>query len=383
MKKIAIVLAVLCGFALGFFFFGDSVSVWFPTDFSEVKQIEETQPRARYYYDRLSEDGQTAYTLVMENIQSHPERIEIPKLTMEEFDALYTALSYDNPTLLCMSNEYANVQHGNKYYFEPKYEYDAETCAAHTAQVEQEAEQILQSVPDGLTPYEQELYLHDLVCGRMAYEHEDDTIGYTTYDALVLGRAVCEGYARTMQLLLDGVGIENALVTGIGAEPDAEASEEPEGHMWNAVFLDGEPYFLDATWNDHDEEELTQVCHEYFNVASADVQTTHLDIVPQDLVCTATKYNYYVYNNLLFDAYDKSAKSRIQQELKPLLREKDSDILELRFTDQAVYDRAVQALITDEEFFEIASRAAPHRREMLKVIYVENKTLHSLIFSFE
>ena len=49
-----------------------------PTDFSSVELIYENDP-SRYYYNQLTDDGKTAYTLIVNNISEHPEIIEIPQ----------------------------------------------------------------------------------------------------------------------------------------------------------------------------------------------------------------------------------------------------------------------------------------------------------------
>ncbi|MDE7106802.1 MAG: leucine-rich repeat protein, partial [Clostridiales bacterium] len=53
--------------------------------------------------------------------------------------------------------------------------------------------------------------------------------------------AVCEGYARTFQLLLNVRGINNLLVTGKNRTVD---------HAWNLAEIDGEWYWFDLTFDD-------------------------------------------------------------------------------------------------------------------------------------
>ena len=53
--------------------------------------------------------------------------------------------------------------------------------------------------------------------------------------------AVCQGYAETMKLFLDALGIENKLVYGTGGGIS---------HVWNLLCLDGDWYHMDVTWDD-------------------------------------------------------------------------------------------------------------------------------------
>lgn len=77
------------------------------------------------------------------------------------------------------------------------------------------------------------------ICDNMEY---DDTLTRgSAYDALILGDTVCTGYASAFQLIMEQMGIESYLVQG---------DIDGEGHEWNAVKLDDEYYFVDATFGD-------------------------------------------------------------------------------------------------------------------------------------
>ena len=113
-------------------------------------------------------------------------------------------------------------------------------------------------------PYEIELQLHDRLCALVTYSNSsDDPLVSTSYGALVNGKANCEGYSRAMQLLLSRFSILSVPVTGIAKN---------EGHMWNAVQLDGEWYHLDVTWND---TLAGFISHEYFNLTDSAIAVDH------------------------------------------------------------------------------------------------------------
>lgn len=76
--------------------------------------------------------------------------------------------------------------------------------------------------------------------------------------------AVCEGYARSFQLLLNMTGIENIFVTG---------KTKKESHAWNLVRLDdGEWYWYDLTFDDNPSR-MWGIHYNYFAVdENADTQ---------------------------------------------------------------------------------------------------------------
>ena len=93
------------------------------------------------------------------------------------------------------------------------------------------------------------LAFHDAIIYAIDYAYEAD--GVTPQDDIwahnILGvfekqSGVCESYARTFQLLLNCMKIENVFVTGEGGG---------EEHAWNLVQMDdGNWYWFDLTWDD-------------------------------------------------------------------------------------------------------------------------------------
>ena len=64
----------------------------------------ELKGQTYFYYHRLTETEQEAYSKIVRQIRSHPERIEIPQLENEALLRVFQAVSYDNPQILCMGD---------------------------------------------------------------------------------------------------------------------------------------------------------------------------------------------------------------------------------------------------------------------------------------
>ena len=64
---------------------------------------------------------------------------------------------------------------------------------------------------------------------------------FTSYGCLIEGRAVCEGYTNSVQLLCEMLDIPCIKVTGTAYSGN---------HIWNAVYLDEKWWMLDVTFND-------------------------------------------------------------------------------------------------------------------------------------
>ena len=81
--------------------------------------------------------------------------------------------------------------------------------------------------------------LYQYLSEHVDYDYtEGDPLVFTAYDALVNGRAACQGVAAAFYRLCLELGLDARVVTSTGM-----------GHAWNIVRADGRHYYaLDATW---------------------------------------------------------------------------------------------------------------------------------------
>lgn len=232
-----------------------------------------------------------------------------PLSTAEEIAWLYTAVLRDNPEFFHVGSTYSyegyRTGHTTRYktlYL--TYTMDAAKRIAAKAELDSKVNQFVAATKNLGTQYEKELWLHDMLLESCEYNKEaaasqtpltEYPADFTAYGALVKGKAVCEGYANAMQLLLSRVGIVSTPVSGY--------DEEERPHMWNMVQVDGGHYYLDATWNDMS----SRISHLYFNLNTADLLLSHtLDEDNFGLSeYTDTAANYYVRSGRFVDDYDR------------------------------------------------------------------------------
>ena len=106
----------------------------------------------------------------------------------------------------------------------------------------QQCDRIVQEVVSGaagLSAREAELHAYRYVTGHCVYDLSTPYCG-TPYGALVEGRAKCDGTGKTMQWILEQMGI--VCLSSSGAPLDGG-----NGHQWNVAEIDGIFYDLDAT----------------------------------------------------------------------------------------------------------------------------------------
>lgn len=192
--------------------------------------------------------------------------VELPEysMTWDELAEIYFMFRNDNPQYFWLSNQvlYSMKSSGVGASIIPL-TYDAYRSGAERSSTLEEIvetaqtvyQQKITSADDG---YHKVLKLHDTLIADIEYS-KDTSIptSHSIAGAMTSARsAVCEGYAKVMQLMMNCYCIENIYITG-----DAGG-----GHAWNMVCMnDGNYYWLDATWDDQPYEEYQ---HQYFLVGN-------------------------------------------------------------------------------------------------------------------
>ncbi|MBE6758050.1 MAG: hypothetical protein E7552_05850 [Ruminococcaceae bacterium] len=232
-----------------------------------------------------------------------------PLTKAEDARTLFYAFTTDNPAFFFVGNTYSYEGYrvdGVDYYDTFCLTFLMDTAARRIAEQELETAvaTLLSALPEGADEYTVERHLHDALAARVTYDRdvaEGDVSAstrphtFSAYGALVNGQAVCEGYARAMQLLLQRAAIPCTLVSG---------TADDTAHMWNMVEIDGRSYHLDATWDDAQDK----LQHTFFNLTTEEIARTHT-IGEENLgvdTCTATEANFYRLQGWQLDTYDRS-----------------------------------------------------------------------------
>lgn len=243
----------------------------------------------------------------------------------EQIRMAVTAFKNDHPEIFWIANVYSKAYSGNHTVVRLYSHVSAAECAQMITQMNREVQDILQRLPENLSELDREIFLFREIAERCTYDTaaaEDASLwkAYTVYGLLVDGKAVCEGYARAMQLLLSYADMECRLISG-------EAGGTV--HMWNLVRVDGNWYHLDPTWND----ESDVLRYDYFNVTDAVIRQDHtpsVDIttLPQDELaaylntgqaaynmpmpaCVSEQANYLRQRGVLVNGFTKASETRV------------------------------------------------------------------------
>ena len=186
-------------------------------------------------------------------------------LTKEEANAVWAAYVLDHPIYYWIQRAIA-LSDTSLYILVDSDYYLASTRAHLNDKIYAKIAEWVSLTVNDYSAYDLAMAYHDLIIEEINYAYKAD--GRTPEDAAwahnivgVLtgrGEAVCEGYAKTFQLLLNYSNVENVYVNGYAGG----------GHAWNMVRLDdGGWYWCDLTWDD-EPERFWGIDYNYFCVNS-------------------------------------------------------------------------------------------------------------------
>lgn len=248
-----------------------------------------------------------AYDSIVMGVEASLESISVfdgeHAISIEEISTVIDAYTRDHTEHFWLGKEYSLTvyqQSRNVTHFNPSYTMSGEELADARARFDEAITELVAYASEAETEYEKELILHDRLATRIQYS--EGTNAHDAYGALVLGEAVCEGYAKALQCLLHKVGIESLIVTGFSINPSTEL---PEGHAWNIVRIDGKYYHTDLTWND----QQTALFHAFFNLSDTVIKEDHtIDEANFALpVCNSDDANYFAVEGGCLTEYSADA----------------------------------------------------------------------------
>ena len=218
-------------------------------------------------YDRgMMKDGKTSYDLADEGAVSQ-EAISAylngDRALFNDFAAAKDAFDLEHPEVWYMDSSYLSLRvtqdAAGRYhaYMGPGRSDDyyvsgvknASDVDQKTREIDAIVDSILHEAVGFTDSAKQVQYVHKRITEGISYRFETEcrpeNAGYLrTVYALVTHEGVCEAYARSMQLILNRLGIPCVPIHGL------QTSGTPEAHMWNAVRIEWSWYVVDATWDD-------------------------------------------------------------------------------------------------------------------------------------
>ena len=324
-----------------------------------------------YYYDHISEQLRTYYDTLFEAAEEHKTEVEFTDAKSEDILNAMRAMKNDHPELFWVNHITAFASVGNKITATVDYGAGKDEVINLQQRVDEAVKPFLEGITPEMSAYDVLIRLHVKMINHIDY----DLIGLDMQDkaggpengqidslrqitgALLEGKAVCAGYAKTMQYLANLCGIECTYCLG---NCHGNGGSSDGYHGWNVVRLDGEYYHLDVTWCDQSNTVQTikdrNIGFKYFCVTTEEISRSR-DIDKEPISFPEyknTKCNYYVHNGLYLDSYDLK---KLENMSAQAARE-GNRFVEFKCSSKSVYDAATDKLFkTGSDVWRIVNAA--------------------------
>lgn len=339
-------------------------------DTSETGREEAAQAEDSFLYDgafeyaaqSLNEAELLWYRDIKQALGSFGENVQLDGAALEEgcceedIDRIFQCVLNDHPELFYVEGySYTRYTRGERItavVFSGAYSIDRETAESRREEIEAAAAEILSGIAGDADQYTRVKYVYDTIIRETDYDPSAPD-NQNVYSVFVNHRSVCQGYAKATQYLLNRLGVECTLVLGT-----VETEEGQEGHAWNLVRVDGNYYYVDATWGDAsyslqgggtpENMDIPEINYDYLNVTTAELLRSHTlgGNVPMPQ-CIATDANYFSREGALFTSYDKDQ----MQALFDRARAENRDDVTVKCTDRECYLEILTELVENHEIF--------------------------------
>lgn len=272
-----------------------------------------------YVYSQLKDEkSRLLYDTILNAISKHSTTVDLTELCeFIELKRTTEMIRSDHPELFWFPTSI--MLSGNVVQL--TYPVTKEEATVLQAEIDKEVKNYTSLLHSGMSEYDVTLCLFKALIKNVDYDSialenqkSDSSNGVKGLDYLrticgpfINKKAVCVGYAYALEYLLQKCGIECAEVAGYTFKTN---DSEGEAHSWNLVKIDGDYYYLDATWDDNSntnqEKKNASIDFDYFCITSKELfrsRNANLSsfVLPE---CTSTEANYFTRNSLVIDKYD-------------------------------------------------------------------------------
>lgn len=246
----------------------------------EKEQFIEAKP--------IYKTGDGLYNSILQSITNKEDHVNLAVYTTNSdkvFNTLQQVLN-DHPEIFYY--DYSNSKFWSDGVLQLGYKYSKSDIDMLNKKINDAVQTVIGSeLRGGQSDYDKVKAIHDYIVKNTAYDYKNyqkDTVpdeSYTIIGTLLLRTAVCGGYTKSMQFLLNKVGIESIYVSGTG---------NGGGHAWNKVKIDGNWYNLDSTWDDPVPDQPGSTSHKYFLITDDYLARDHHWRQAELPVANDTKY---------------------------------------------------------------------------------------------
>lgn len=317
-----------------------------------IPHIMEEQ-KDNYAFSVMDNSLQQLYAEIYTILSNHATDIIVTSVSSEDIDYVFQCVMNDHPEIFYVKGytytKYSVGDEIRRIAFSGTYTMDIDQIAVMKKAIDNYVDQCINGIEDTQDDYHKVKYVYEYLVNHTEYNlraRENQNI----CSVCVYGESVCQGYAKTMQYILNQMEIQATLVIGM--------VDSGEGHAWDLVNINGDYYYVDPTWGDayyqldadskQLESGIPNINYDYLCVTTEQLCTTHVvdNIVPMPQ-CISMADNYYVREGAYFETYQRDK----VQELFEDSYAKENPYVTLKCASPDVYREMEKDLITKQTVF--------------------------------
>ena len=217
----------------------------------------------------------------------------------------YARVVLEHPELFWLTGggslQGATLGGATTYRFYPDIQGDIKDIPEMAKRLDACVDSLVSSANQQYTDYDKARLIHDAIIINCNYDFNTyysiittnnvskSDFGATAYGCLLNHKAVCAGYAKAYQLVMNRLGIECGFVSGCATNSEGQTGD----HAWNYIKLDDGYYFVDLTWDDPVSigDTTSNLRWDYFCLTSEELMKNHAIDEGQNVpLCEGSKY---------------------------------------------------------------------------------------------
>lgn len=277
-----------------------------------------------YYYSRMPRPQQEVYHAMREGLTALAPSFSVPRLDGQALGDILLRLRLDAPEIFYVTGfSYRFHPEASRVELIPEYLFDKWKIRTHRQAMDARIRKLVRPA-QGKSDWDKLLYVHDFICQNVRYDKLKKPYSHEILGPLSQGVSVCEGIAKAVKALCDGLGLWCIIVIS-GNAPEKGIKYR---HTWNIVRLEGQYYHLDATF-DNSLGDGKLLRYDYFCLDDDAAFRDHEPSLFPVPACTDGKGSYYRRRKLVFTREEDVSRRAEQAARKgqPLLFQWRGDVL--------------------------------------------------------
>lgn len=269
--------------------------------FVDRNNLERT-PGLFYHRSKLNESYESeVYDSILRSAFEMQEyaQVNFSRVSQEHAFRIFQSVLDDHPELFWVDSNLRVSNANGRIYFDYTVSRDEQTNCANI--LNDKVSTIVERWMRKTSEYDVALASFEYIANHVCYNHSelgrdsrDDIHSYSAYGAIVNNLAVCEGFAKAYQLLLQRFGIMAVKATG-----ETSVNSIRRRHTWLIARIDGKFCHIDPTWaaltgNNVEHFQPRSLVHDYFGLCDVDISQTHVFDSTNTLpACTSRMNDYF------------------------------------------------------------------------------------------